>query len=93
MVIVCRGTNGTETINFLEYIESSGAQWIDTGFKPNDDTRIVIDGTAKIYDNGNLVRDYFPAKDSNGSVCLYDLVSRQYAYNAGNGEFIAGPEV
>lgn len=27
----------------LEYIESTGTQYIDTGFKPNQDTRVVID--------------------------------------------------
>ena len=27
----------------LEYIESSGTQWIDTGFKPNQDSRVVMD--------------------------------------------------
>ena len=27
----------------LEYIQSSGAQWIDTGFTPDQDTRIIYD--------------------------------------------------
>lgn len=27
----------------LEYIESTGTQYIDTGFKPNQDTRLVLD--------------------------------------------------
>ena len=27
----------------LEYIQSSGTQYIDTGFKPNQDTGITID--------------------------------------------------
>lgn len=27
----------------LEYIQSSGTQWIDTGFKPNQNTRVVAD--------------------------------------------------
>ena len=27
----------------IEYIESSGTQWIDTGFTPNQDTRVVMD--------------------------------------------------
>lgn len=27
----------------VEYIESSGTQYIDTGFKPNQDTRVVLD--------------------------------------------------
>ena len=27
----------------VEYIESTGTQWIDTGFKPNQNTRVVMD--------------------------------------------------
>ena len=27
----------------LEYIQSTGTQWIDTGFKPNQNTRVVMD--------------------------------------------------
>lgn len=27
----------------LEYIESTGSQYVDTGFKPNQDTRVVLD--------------------------------------------------
>lgn len=39
----------------LEYIQSSGNQYIDTGFKPNQDTRVVVDvdwpitGTSWLY--------------------------------------------
>lgn len=31
------------SLTLLEYIESSGTQYIDTGFKPNQDTRVVVD--------------------------------------------------
>lgn len=180
----------------LEYIQSSGTQYIDTGFKPNQDTRVVINvtdvsapsGTAslfggrttngvssfsmwafssvvrtdyganilkttqpyatvqsidknknitilngteytqtystfqarvsltlfavndgeigvdtrmvsmclyscQIYDNGTLIRDYVPAKNSSGVVGLYDVVNGVFYTNAGTGEFGAGPEV
>lgn len=30
-------------INFVEYIQSTGTQYIDTGFKPNNDTRVVAE--------------------------------------------------
>lgn len=33
----------------VEYIESSGTQYVDTGFKPNQDTRVVMD--VQIPDN------------------------------------------
>lgn len=189
-----------ETVHYLEYIQSSGTQYIDTGFAPNQDTRVKIElkhisqprtfgcffgsrdqssGTAplgyglwsaqngsvvrsdffgssvenklnvsgaqiladknknictvnetiltnasgsgqatlpifilacndigetgyyisaqvyycQIYDNGTLVRDYWPAKDQEGVVCLYDRVNKEYAYNAGTGTFTAGPDL
>ena len=186
----------------LEYIESSGTQYIDTGFKPNQDTRVVMDmellsqtttnvgifgvrdlsaqtatnkfiawsmttgttirsdyfstasnitratsivgkrtvvdknknicsfgdivltntladgqcsmnmfllatndeGDAKylgvfqvyscqIYDNGTLIRDYVPAKNSGDVIGLYDLVNDTFYQNAGTGIFTAGPEI
>ena len=32
----------------LEYIQASGTQYIDTGFKPNQDTRVVMDCKASV---------------------------------------------
>lgn len=47
----------------------------------------------KIYDNGNLVRDYYPCKrDSDGAIGLYDLANSTFYGNSGTGAFIAGPE-
>lgn len=180
----------------LEYIESSGTQYIDTGFKPNQDTRVAMNvsgvstssGTAalfggrtaygssafamwalsgvirtdygsnllqtdqpyttvqsidknknitilngaentqpysafqsnanltiftindaasdvdsrmismrlyscQIYDNGTLIRDYVPAKNSGDVIGLYDLVNDTFYQNAGTGVFTAGPEI
>lgn len=34
---------GTPQPQAVEYIESSGTQYIDTGFMPNQDTRVVVD--------------------------------------------------
>ena len=47
----------------------------------------------KIYDNGTLIRDMIPVKDLSGIACMYDKVSGQFFYNAGTGDFIAGPEI
>lgn len=35
----------------VEYIESTGTQYIDTGFKPNQNTRVVIDARVLTLDN------------------------------------------
>lgn len=48
---------------------------------------------CKIYDNGILVRDFIPAKDTANVVCLWDNVSKTFFYNAGSGTFTAGEVV
>ncbi len=47
----------------------------------------------KIYDNDVLVRDFIPILDSNGTPCMYDKVQSEVYYNAGTGNFIAGPAI
>lgn len=49
--------------------------------------------SCQIYDNGTLIRDYVPAKNSSGIVGLYDVVNNEFYQNAGTGTFTAGPEV
>ena len=44
---------------------------------------------CKIWDNGTLVRDFRPVRDSDGAACLYDAVSGSCFYNAGTGYFRA----
>ena len=44
-----------------------------------------------IYDNGNLIRDYVPCKNSSGTLGLYDLVNGQFYTNEGTGTFTCGP--
>ncbi len=51
---------------------------------------------AKLYDfkiiiNGTLVRDFIPVLDKDGTPCMYDKVEGKFYYNAGTGQFIAGP--
>lgn len=47
--------------------------------------------SCKIYDDGRLVRDFVPARDIDGVLCLFDNISETYFYNKGTGEF-DGPE-
>ncbi len=46
---------------------------------------------CKLYDNDVLVRDFIPVLDKNGTPCMYDRVENKFYYNAGTGDFIAGP--
>lgn len=45
---------------------------------------------CQIYDNGTLVRDYVPCKNSSGTVGLYDIKNGKFYTNAGSGTFTAG---
>lgn len=45
----------------------------------------------QLYDGGALVRDYVPAKSSEGVVGLYDNVEGVFETNAGSGAFAEGP--
>ena len=45
----------------------------------------------QIYDNDTLVRDFIPVLDDTGTPCMFDRVEGKFYYNAGTGQFIAGP--
>jgi len=44
-------------------------------------------------DNGTLVRNFIPAKNSSNTVGLYDTVNNRFYENQGTGTFTAGPDV
>ncbi|MBO7509428.1 MAG: InlB B-repeat-containing protein [Alphaproteobacteria bacterium] len=47
----------------------------------------------KLYENNALVRDFIPVLDSHGIPCMFDKVSKTFFYNAGTGDFVAGPVI
>lgn len=49
--------------------------------------------SAKIYQNGALVRNFIPCKNAAGIIGLWDDVNSVFYQNAGSGVFTAGPEV
>lgn len=46
---------------------------------------------VQIYSDTTLVRDFIPVLDLSGVPCMYDRVTKEYFYNQGTGQFIAGP--
>ena len=48
---------------------------------------------AKIWQNGTLVRDFIPVKDSSGKFGMYDTVNNRFYTNQGTGEFTGGRAV
>ena len=49
--------------------------------------------SCKIYDNGTLARNFLPAKNSSGTLGLYDTVNSKFYTNAGTSTFTAGLEI
>ena len=47
----------------------------------------------KIYDNGTLVRNFVPARNSSNVLGMYDTVNNQFYTNLGTGTFVGGAEV
>ena len=45
---------------------------------------------CRLWDNGVLVRDLVPAKNSSNVIGMYDRVSGQFLTNQGTGDFVAG---
>lgn len=49
--------------------------------------------SCEIYNNGTLVRNFVPVKNSSGTIGLYDLVNSAFYTNAGSGTFTAGADI
>ena len=112
-------TDTFKTVHINEVIEETfgNGSWIHNGVNiplettnsfttsPNtmvlfglkNQTQIMSFAKIKLYfcsieENGTLVRNLIPVmRNSDGKVCMYDTVTRQFFTNAGTGEFIAGP--
>ena len=73
----------------LEYLESTGTQYIDTGVKLTSDYSVELDYQITSIPNVNERRGLFGALDSNGAVRYGSLVSPttrklEYGYGKGN---------
>ena len=83
----------TVTSNFTSSFTTPNNLYI--GYKSEGFTDEMLNFSGKLYYckiwNGNiLIRDFIPVLDNNGTVCMYDRVSKEFFYNQGLGEFIAG---
>lgn len=47
--------------------------------------------SCSLYNSTTEVRNFIPAKDSSGTLGLYDTVNKKFYTNAGTGTFTAGP--
>lgn len=72
----------------LECIESTGTQYIDTGFKPNQDTRLVMD-VQPVSENASLAaNEFFGARNSTSSKAFavqWNTTNNQFQHFYNNG--------
>lgn len=67
-------------------------------FADNEGGKVGQNGAIKlydcsIYDNGTLVRNFVPARNSSGTLGLYDIVNGAFYTNQGSGTFTAGADI
>lgn len=70
----------------LEYLESDGTQYIDTGFKPNQDTRVVMD-VQLLTSDPTAYQGVFGARSANTTQLwvLYHYINLQWTFRYGAG--------
>lgn len=59
----------------------------DGSFKELTSSKVY---SLKMWQNGELVRDFIPVLDTNDKPCMYDKVNDKYYYNSGTGNFLIG---
>ena len=67
-------------------------------FADNEGGKVGQNGAIKlydcsIYDNGTLVRNFVPARNSSGTLGLFDTLNGTFYTNAGSGTFTAGADI
>ena len=83
------------------YVEPENPQYTMFLFKwnygpsgPSDPVCKMRIFSYKMWDNnGNLLQDLVPVLDNTLQGCMYDKISQQMYYNAGEGNFITGPSM
>ena len=80
----------SESVNATDPIVLFARRWEASGSNMVDGSGIFKLYYFTIRQNGETVRDFRPATDEDGVVCLYDNVTNRYYYNAGTGSFDYG---
>ena len=71
------------------YIVDSTNDGIHTLVYNTYGNRLLYDDIQKIYDNltGDILRYFIPVIDHNDTACLYDVVTQEFYYSAGDEDF------
>lgn len=98
--IVCDTKQGMLTVDENVYTYKDNSAKVDKNiymFARNNNGSPAMFSKIRFYNisfytkEGNLIRDFIPVLDKYGTPCMYDKVEHKFYYNAGTGDFIAGP--
>ena len=98
---VCELKNGSFVVNGVTYSIPSVSSWdnqkeafiFDLNYNGSYGKSSIKVYRCIIYDGAAKIRDYVPAKNSSGTIGLYDTVNGAFYTNAGSGTFTAGADI
>lgn len=98
---VCELKNGSFVVNGVTYSIPSVSSWdnqkeafiFDLNYNGSYGKSSIKVYRCIIYDGAAKIRDYVPAKNSSGTLGLYDTVNGAFYTNAGSGTFTAGADI
>lgn len=98
---VCKLKNGSFVVNGVTYSIPSVSSWdnqkeafiFDLNYNGSYGKSRIKAYRCIIYDGAAKIRDYVPAKNSSGTIGLFDIVNDVFYTNSGTGVFTAGAEI
>lgn len=88
-VCTANGVTATGTANTFQLTNNLYLMAVNQADAATQNAKLKL-YSAKIYDNGTLVRDFIPCKNANGTLGLWDNVNSVFYANAGKGTFSTG---
>ena len=98
---VCELKNGSFVVNGVTYSIPPVSSWdnqkeafiFDLNYNGSYGKSSIKAYRCIIYDGAAKIRDYVPAKNSSGTIGLFDIVNDVFYTNSGTGTFTAGAEI
>ena len=88
-VCTANGVTATGTANTFQLTNNLYLMAVNQADAATQNAKLKL-YSAKVYDNGTLVRDFIPCKNANGTLGLWDNVNSVFYANAGTGTFSTG---
>ena len=80
MSVFMTGASSVKRVNYVPYLESSGTQWVDTEFIPNQDTRVdIVASPRDVSESGGFLYGAGAGYSSKAFECY--TTSGQYEFN------------